>query len=115
MFDEFSMVAPHSKRTVGEDIIFKVNREAGQADQRFGAANIVNASVGSLLDDSGSLAVIPTVVEILRGLEAEDFSAYAPIAGVPQFLDAAKEAVFRENRISGYIGYKHPADLQQAA
>lgn len=104
MLEGFSMIASHSRRPVEEDIIFKVSREAGAAASKYGINNIINASVGSLLDDTGKLAVIPAVIETLRGLDAEDFSAYAPIAGLPKFLECAKKAVFRNCEIKGYAG-----------
>jgi len=92
---DFSMVAPHSRRVVGEDEIFKVNREALQAAKKFGSGSVVNASVGSLLNDEGKLAVLPSVIDVLRNLDAEDFAAYAPIAGMPDYLDTVKKAAFR--------------------
>lgn len=103
MNKDFNMVASHSIRPVGEDQIFKTNREAQQAAQKYGKSSVTNASVGALLDDEGKLSVIPTVVDILRGLDAEDYSAYAPIGGLPAFLEAAKEASFREYKPQGYI------------
>lgn len=104
MFDEFIMSASHSRRPIEEDTIFRINREAQQAALKYGPNHIVNATVGSLLDDEGKLAVLPTVIDVLKGLDAEDFSAYAPIAGIPDFLQSAKKAAFREWEPQGFKG-----------
>lgn len=103
MTELFSMAAPHSKREVTEDKIFKANREALEAAKLYGDDCVVNATVGSILDDSGKLSVLPTVVDILRNLSAEDYAEYAPIGGVPEFLKASIKAAFRERVPEGYI------------
>lgn len=103
MFNDFFMTASHSRRPLGEDQIFKVNQEAKKAAEKYGEANVINSSVGVLLDDYGKHMVLPTVIDILRSLDAEDFSAYAPIAGLPDFLETAKKATFREFIPSAYI------------
>lgn len=48
----------------------------------------MNATVGSLLDEEGKLAVLPTVAQTIRELSAGEGAAYAPIAGPPVFLRA---------------------------
>lgn len=101
---DFSMVARHSKRVEAEDQIFKASNEAQQAVKKFGKDNVVNATVGALLNDDGRLSVLPTVVEILRNLEPEDYAAYAPIGGLPDFLESAKKSAFREHFPQGFTG-----------
>ncbi|AOT71025.1 pyridoxal phosphate-dependent aminotransferase [Geosporobacter ferrireducens] len=103
MSTKFSMVAAHSRRPAGEDSIFAINNAAQQAAKVHGADKVVNASVGALLEDDGKLSIIPSVIELLRGLPAVEYAAYAPIAGLPNFLEAAKKAVFRDQTPEGYI------------
>lgn len=103
MAESYSMVAPHSKREATEDRIFKANKEAHEAVKLYGEDRVINASVGSILDDSGKLSVLPTVIDVLRNLRAEDYAEYAPIGGVPEFLEASKKAAFRERVPEGYI------------
>lgn len=43
------------------------------------------------MEDDGTLAVMPSVLEALREVPAAREAAYAPIAGVPDFLNAAIE------------------------
>jgi aromatic-amino-acid transaminase len=100
---EFRMVAEHSARENAEDTIFKISGEAQRAAQRLGSGNIINATVGTILEDSGRLAVLPTVTEILRNLDAADYAAYAPLAGLPDYLEASKKAAFRDFMPEGFI------------
>ncbi|MDF2548383.1 MAG: aminotransferase [Anaerosolibacter sp.] len=102
MATSFSMVAHHSRRTEGEDKIFATNNAALSAAKTVGASRVVNASIGALLNEDGSLSVLPTVIELLRTLPAEEYAAYAPIAGLPSFLEAAKKAVFRNHIPEGF-------------
>lgn len=99
----FSMVAPHSRRTEGEDKIFATNNAALSAAKTVGTDQVVNASVGALLNEDGSLSVLPTVIDLLRNLPSEEYAAYAPIGGLPSFLEAAKNAVFRSHIPQGFI------------
>ncbi|KXG76597.1 aminotransferase class I/II-fold pyridoxal phosphate-dependent enzyme [Thermotalea metallivorans] len=103
MSSTFSMVASHSRRTEGEDKIFAANSAAQSAAKTIGPDRVVNASVGALLDDDGSLSVLPTVIELLKNLPAEEYAAYAPIGGLPGFLEAAKKAAFGDFVPNGYI------------
>ncbi len=70
----------------GDDPIFALNRKATQ--RRAAGEKVINATVGALLEDDGSLAVLPSVVEALREVPAQKAAAYAPIAGAPEFLTA---------------------------
>ena len=70
----------------GDDPIFALNREATQ--RRAAGEKVINATVGALLEDDGSLAVLPSVVTALREVPAQKAAAYAPIAGVPEFHQA---------------------------
>src|SRR5687767_1239587 len=69
-----------------DDPIFALNAEA-QARTAAGE-QVVNATVGALLDDEGRLAVIPTVTQTLREIEPVVGAGYAPISGSPAFLEA---------------------------
>ena len=76
----------------GEDPIFALNQEAKTRAAR--GESIVNATIGVLLDDSGALSVLPTAARIVREIEAEEWAAYAPIGGSPQFLQAVIDDLF---------------------
>ncbi len=69
-----------------DDPIFALNREATQRKAQGHA--VINATVGALLEDDGQLAVLPTVMDAVRAVEPRKAAAYAPIAGVPEYLNA---------------------------
>ncbi|MEZ4406161.1 MAG: hypothetical protein R3A52_06780 [Polyangiales bacterium] len=70
----------------GDDPIFALNREATQ--RRAAGETVINATVGALLEDDGTLAVMPSVNDAIRAVPSVKASGYAPIAGVPDFLKA---------------------------
>ncbi len=93
---KFIMAEANSRTISGEDKIFGINKLAQEMARKVGKDKVVNATVGALLDDKGDLIVLSSVVEALRQLSPNDFAEYAPIAGVPAYLDAVKKAVFMD-------------------
>ncbi len=54
----YSMAAPHAKGKSAEDNIFAANNRAIALAEKIGTENVVNATVGSILDEDGSLVVL---------------------------------------------------------
>jgi aromatic-amino-acid transaminase len=79
------LISSHQSRP-SDDPIFALNREAKEREAKGEA--IVNATVGALLDDEGRLAVLPTAARAVHEVPADEWAAYAPIAGLPAFLAA---------------------------
>jgi aromatic-amino-acid transaminase len=77
---------PSRRAFPADDPIFALNAEA-QARRAVGES-ILNATVGALLDDSGQLVVLDSVMDLWRELTALEVAPYAPIAGDPLFLKA---------------------------
>ncbi|HJW44057.1 MAG TPA: pyridoxal phosphate-dependent aminotransferase [Geothrix sp.] len=77
---------PTRRAFPADDPIFALNAEA-QARKQAGEA-VLNATVGALLDDSGQLVVLDSVMDLWRQLGALEVAPYAPIAGDPAFLKA---------------------------
>lgn len=75
-----------NKNRPADDPIFALNKEATK--RRAAGEKIVNATVGALLEDDGTLAVLPAVVEAIREVPGARGAGYAPIAGNPEFLAA---------------------------
>jgi aromatic-amino-acid transaminase len=78
----------------GDDPIFALNQEANLRASR--GESIINATIGVLLEDSGSLAVLPTAARAVKEVKEEDWAAYAPISGSPAFLEAVMDDLFAE-------------------
>ena len=84
------LIAAHQTRP-GDDPIFALNKEA--SERRARGESIVNATVGALLDDAGKLAVLPSAARAVREVPSEEWAAYAPIAGTPDYLRAVMDDV----------------------
>ena len=77
---------PTRRAFPADDPIFALNAEA-QARKAAGES-VLNATVGALLDESGQLVVLESVMDLWRELTAMEVAPYAPIAGDPAFLKA---------------------------
>ena len=97
-----SMVASHSTSKFLNDAIFGASGAANEASAKFGADKVTNATIGAIMDDTGSLACIPTMEKVFRSLPIDDCIAYAPISGLPGYLDAVIDLTFADQRPDGY-------------
>ncbi|MBI2372914.1 MAG: aminotransferase class I/II-fold pyridoxal phosphate-dependent enzyme [Deltaproteobacteria bacterium] len=70
----------------GDDPIFALNAEANARKAK--GEDIVNGTLGALLDDEGRLAVLPSAARAVRETASDEWAPYAPIAGPPAFLSA---------------------------
>lgn len=89
------IIAKENGRSIPlEDKIFGISRQAKEMIAEKGADAVVNATIGSLLDDEGKLVVLSSVVDVLKNLTPVDYADYAPIGGTPEFKKAVKKAAF---------------------
>lgn len=70
----------------GDDPIFALNAEANA--RKAAGEDVINATVGALLDDHGQLVVLDTVMALYRELSPLEIAPYAPIAGDRAYLTA---------------------------
>ncbi|MEG6584563.1 aminotransferase class I/II-fold pyridoxal phosphate-dependent enzyme [Dendrosporobacter sp. 1207_IL3150] len=99
----FSLAASHAKGKFATDKIFGASGAAAQATAKYGKDKVVNATIGAFMDDQETLACIPTVEKVLRNLPINEIISYAPIAGLPSFLEAAVNLTFADNKPDAYI------------
>ena len=91
------MTAPLSPLAVaargrgGGDVIFRMHGAAVR--RRAEGADVVDSTLGALLDDSGRLAVLPTVAEVVRSIPPEEVAGYSPMSGRPDLIEAVQEDV----------------------
>lgn len=80
----------------GSDTIFSwwARYQAAKAAGR----DAVNGTIGALLEDDGTLAINKVVDAAIRISPEVEISAYAPLAGLPAFLDLSKTLAFGETR-----------------
>ena len=81
-------LASHGHQKTGNDVIFSWLARYQQAAAA--GADAVNGTVGALLNDDGTLAINAVVDAAIRQAPAPEFAAYAPLKGLPSFLDLAR-------------------------
>lgn len=94
----YMMAASHSQGKFAVDKIFGANALAVKAIAQVGKANVTNATIGALLDDNEQLVCLPSVEKAFRDVSITEVINYAPIAGLPDYLEAAMAHVFGESR-----------------
>lgn len=98
-----SLAAPQAKGKKAQDVIFGANAMAVAAAKVHGVENVVNATIGAILDEDEKLVFLKSVEEVYRNLPANEYSAYAPIEGLPDYLEAVISECFGNHRPKGYI------------
>ena len=86
-----------------EDKIFALNGRAKELAKKIGRDKVINATIGSLLDDDGNLVVLSSVVEVLKHLDPDDYADYAPIGGTAGFKRAITQATFGKYKTSANV------------
>ncbi|MBN2795298.1 MAG: aminotransferase class I/II-fold pyridoxal phosphate-dependent enzyme [Clostridia bacterium] len=102
-----SMVAKHAKWPAKADAIFAIAGKAQEAIKAYGKENVTNSTLGALMDDEGKLIAFDSVFGTFKNMPNEEISAYAPIAGMPEYLEAVEETFF--------AGYKPDAHIRVVA
>lgn len=97
-----SLAATHAKGKFATDKIFGAAAAANKAVAQYGKDKVVNATIGAILDDNEVLVCLPTVEQLFRTIPIHEIINYAPIAGLPEFLDAATALTFADNRPDAY-------------
>lgn len=96
------MAQENGRKTIGApDKLFGVSSKAKARIAEKGKENVIDSTIGVFLDDSGKLVVLESVMECIRRLQPEDYAAYAPILGLPEYREAVKKAVFMDELPQG--------------
>lgn len=96
--------AQKNGRTIPKaDKIFGISSRAKARIEEKGKEAVINATIGSMMDDEGNLAVLDSVIEVLRTLSPEEYAAYAPIGGTPAFKAAVCKAAFGKFETERYV------------
>ena len=98
-----SVAAPQAKGKKAGDIIFGASSAATQAIAKYGLSYVTNATIGAILDESEKLVCLRTVEDVFRHLPTSELIAYAPIGGLPEYLDMVVKRCFEKSRPEGYI------------
>ncbi|HEX6881931.1 MAG TPA: aminotransferase class I/II-fold pyridoxal phosphate-dependent enzyme [Planctomycetota bacterium] len=82
----------------GDDPIFALSAEA--ARRRAGGEDVVDSTLGTLLDEEGRLATIRAVGEAYGRIPWDRGAGYAPIAGARPFLAAVQADLFGSHPVA---------------
>jgi aromatic-amino-acid transaminase len=85
-------LTPARQTRPDKDVIFALNAEATRRKQA--GESIVNATIGSLMNDDSTLSILETVTRTLREVPATQWAAYAPIPGTAAFNQAVIDDTF---------------------
>lgn len=97
-----SIAASHARGKFATDKIFGASAAANKDVAKYGKEVVVNATIGAILDDKETLVCLPTVEKVFRNLPMNEVINYAPIAGLPDYLEAAMALTFADNRPEAY-------------
>ena len=81
------LINPLAQTKSGDDSIFAWHHACETARKE--GKKVINATLGSMLDDTGKLSTNNVVQRILRDMDEHDYSAYAPLKGTDKFRDIA--------------------------
>ncbi|MDD2413673.1 MAG: aminotransferase class I/II-fold pyridoxal phosphate-dependent enzyme [Eubacteriaceae bacterium] len=97
------MVIETSVRQAGNDPIFRIAEAAKNRIATVGKDNVINSTLGALMDDNGNLVTFDSVYSVFRNLKDSEIASYAGIPGTPTFLNNVIDACFKSHRPKGYI------------
>lgn len=97
-------LAKHAEGKGGPDTIFAFGAMAAKRASEIGSEKVVNATVGALLNPDGSLSTLNSVESAIRAVPFQQMANYAPINGLPGYIEAMIDSVFREWKPQAPIG-----------
>ena len=100
---EYILARGNGRHIPQEDKIFGISNRAKKMIAEKGADKVINATIGSLLDDDGELVVLSSVDEVFKHLSPKDYADYAPIGGIAPFREAVQKAAFGSHKPEGFI------------
>jgi aromatic-amino-acid transaminase len=99
----FNMVAGHAKWPKVNDAIFGLAAKAKEAIDKYGKENVIDSTLGALVDDKGDLICLNTVYQELKSMPDAAIAAYAQVAGQPDFLETVPNICFGKYRPDAHI------------
>lgn len=100
---EFIMAQANGRVVPKEDKNFGISNRAKAMMAEVGEDKVINATIGTLMDDDGKLIVLSSVDKVFKSLAPDDYAAYAPIRGLEGFREAAKKAALGSYQPKGFV------------
>lgn len=98
-----SMAASHSIWPRERDVIFELSKKAQIAQKAIGKDNVINATIGSLMNDNGDLITLDSVFREYKNLDNKEIAAYAALEGEKIYLECVEKVCFKDYKPEGYI------------
>lgn len=98
----FNMVADHARWPKTNDAIFGLAAKAKEAIDKYGRENVIDSTLGALVDDNGNLICLDTVYQELKSMPNAAIAGYAQVAGQPDFLEAVQKVCFGKYKPNAY-------------
>ncbi|WP_298705945.1 pyridoxal phosphate-dependent aminotransferase [uncultured Veillonella sp.] len=98
-----SMAASHARGKKSKDCIFALNSRAQEEAKVLGKDKVINGTIGSIMDENGDIVFLKTVEKEYLNLPRNEYVAYAPIAGLPDYLEAVVKECFGESKPDAFI------------
>jgi len=89
-----SICGKHAKGKKIYDRIFEASGACTTAIAKYGKDQVVNATLGAIYDENEQLVCLKTVENLFRTLPMNEIIAYAPISGLPEYLETVQSAAF---------------------
>ena len=100
---DFILARQNGRNIPKEDKNFGISNRAKAMMAEVGEDKVINATIGTLMDDEGKLVVLSSVDKVFKSLAPEDYAAYAPIRGLEGFREAAKKAALGSYQPKGFV------------
>lgn len=97
------MVAAHAEWPFEDDPIFGLAKRAKEAIAKFGKENVIDSTLGTLVDDNGNIICFDAVFDELKSLPNSEIAAYAQVAGQADYLEKLPDVCFMGNRPDAFI------------
>ncbi|MBQ8151469.1 MAG: aminotransferase class I/II-fold pyridoxal phosphate-dependent enzyme [Firmicutes bacterium] len=100
---DFILARANGRNVPKEDKNFGISNRAKAMMAEVGEENVINATIGTLMDDEGKLIVLSSVDKVFKELEPADYAAYAPIRGLETYKAAAIKAALGSYEPKGFV------------
>lgn len=97
------IIADHARWPKIEDEIFRVNKECKKAIKEKGRDNVIDSTLGTLIDDDGNLIAFDSVYDTLKDMDKKAIAGYAPIEGNEDYLNLLVDKCFGNYKPEAYI------------
>ena len=98
-----SLTSEYAKARPSNDVNFLRSKMATDAIAIHGKEKVVNGTIGAIHDDDGELVFLKTVEEAFLNLPRNEYAAYAPVPGLPAYLEKVVDECFGQSKPAGYI------------